>query len=139
MSEPDDDIAPVGAPGERAAARVARSATSRVPRGNIVERVIGWLRAGYPQGVPQGDYIALLGILHRSLTADEVAQIAADLRENHNGDDGRPARISDERIREFITQTVHEVPSLEDVRRVADHLKQGGWPVDPPPEPDDAA
>ncbi|HEY5484993.1 MAG TPA: DUF3349 domain-containing protein, partial [Propionibacteriaceae bacterium] len=31
-------------------------------------RVVGWLRAGYPDGVPQQDYVALLGILHRQLT-----------------------------------------------------------------------
>ena len=33
-----------------------------------MQRVLQWLRAGYPEGVPQQDYVALLGILRRTLT-----------------------------------------------------------------------
>ena len=28
----------------------------------VVARVVGWLRAGYPTGVPEHDYVPLLGI-----------------------------------------------------------------------------
>lgn len=38
--------------------------------------MVTWLRAGYPDGVPQHDYVALFGILHRALTESEVDDIA---------------------------------------------------------------
>ena len=31
-------------------------------------RLVNWLRAGRPEGIAQGDYIALMGVLHRKLT-----------------------------------------------------------------------
>ena len=34
--------------------------------------IVAWLRAGYPDGVPQTDYIPLLALLSRRLTNDEV-------------------------------------------------------------------
>ena len=40
---------------------------------NLVQRILRWLRAGYPDGVPQQDYVALLGILRRTLTPSELA------------------------------------------------------------------
>ena len=44
-----------------------------------VARVLSWLRAGYPAGVPRGDYVALLGLLRRKLTDTEVRLIADEL------------------------------------------------------------
>ena len=35
-------------------------------------RILGWLREGYPQGVPREDYIALFGVLQRHLTEEEI-------------------------------------------------------------------
>src|SRR3954469_12004189 len=46
---------------------------------NLAARVLEWLRAGYPQGVPQQDYVVLLGLLRRKLTDTEVHQIATEL------------------------------------------------------------
>ena len=46
---------------------------------SFLRRAIDWLRAGYPAGMPEQDYVALLGVLHRSLTEDEVASIAQEL------------------------------------------------------------
>lgn len=44
--------------------------------GDVLSRVVTWLRAGYPDGVPEHDYVALFGILHRALTEQEVDDIA---------------------------------------------------------------
>ncbi|MFT4217352.1 MAG: DUF3349 domain-containing protein [Micropruina sp.] len=86
------------------------------------ETIVGWLRTGYPDGVPAHDYVALLGILHRSLTDAEVTELAAQLQ--HDDDRGEEA------IRERIRQHALEEPSDEDIRRVASRLAAGGWPLD---------
>ena len=93
---------------------------------NRLDRIIGWLRAGYPKGIPQGDYIALLGALHRDLTEADIVKVARKLRD---GDGGIPADRSDERIRESIRQRMLQEPTDADVRRVAAHLAAGGWPL----------
>ena len=46
----------------------------------FLSTVVDWLRAGYPQGVPEQDYIPLLALLARRLTSEEVAAVAAELR-----------------------------------------------------------
>lgn len=93
---------------------------------NILERILQWLRAGYPAGIPQHDYIALFGILHRSLTPEEVERIADQL---HQGTGGLDDDITHDDIRALIEKTVHEEPSEDDVRRVAGRLAEGGWPL----------
>ena len=42
----------------------------------VLSDVVGWLRQGYPQGVPDGDYIPLFALLGRHLTDEEVREIA---------------------------------------------------------------
>ena len=91
-----------------------------------VERILGWLRGGYPEGVPQHDYVALFGILHRSLTSAEVEDLAHRLREAGGSD------VPDEQIREAIRSLALEEPDEQDVRRVASRLAQGGWPLAEP-------
>ena len=88
----------------------------------VIERILTWLRAGYPQGVPQQDYVALFGILHRSLTEPEVAQIARAVE--HDG------AADDETIRTHIERLVHQSATDTDLQRVTDHLIAGGWPVE---------
>lgn len=83
--------------------------------------IIGWLRAGYPNGVPATDYVALLALLSRRLTDDEVRRVADELVES--GD--LPVQKAD--IEQTITALTHGVPSETDVNRVADRLRAGGW------------
>ena len=45
-------------------------------RPNAVRRVADWLREGYPTGVPEQDYVALLALLRRKLTEEEVEEVA---------------------------------------------------------------
>ena len=46
---------------------------------SFVDSIVGWLREGYPQGVPPQDYVPLLALLRRRLTDDEVEAVVAML------------------------------------------------------------
>ena len=92
--------------------------TSSLPR-----RVLGWLKGGYPQGVPETDYVALLGILHRQLTDLEVREIAGALAEQ--AEPGTP--ITEESIRSMIDHRIHEEADEGSIARVTARLESGGW------------
>lgn len=100
-------------------------------------RVLTWLRAGYPQGVPREDYIALFGVLQRHLTEEEIVKVAQRIRAK-NGE----VPIGDDEIRRRIESHILGHASEDDVRRVRSRLASGGWPVaaggvldTQPPEP----
>jgi uncharacterized protein DUF3349 len=100
-------------------------------RSNFMTRAVEWLRAGYPAGVPRGDYVALLGVLRRKMTEEEVRKIAVDLqnRSAKAGDD--PIGTAD--IEQMISAAMLQSATPEDVVRVSARLAAGGWPlVDPP-------
>lgn len=88
--------------------------------------IIEWLRAGYPEGVPEQDYVPLLALLQRRLSDDEVDQVADALIEN--GD--LPIDKTD--IAVLITKIINEMPLESDVDRVRRHLEAGGWPLTGP-------
>jgi hypothetical protein len=94
----------------------------------FLSAVVDWLRAGYPEGVPERDYVPLLALLARRLTAEEVATVAAQLR-----DEGTlPVTSTD--IGELIMGITDELPREEDVARVRAQLTSAGWPLaDPHP------
>ena len=46
---------------------------------DVVARMVAFVRAGYPHGVPETDYIPLLALLRRRLSDDQVAAVAAQL------------------------------------------------------------
>lgn len=89
----------------------------------LLNRVVAWLREGYPTGVPAQDYVALLALLRRRLTDDDVEVIAREL-----ANEGMlPVDPTD--IAVSITRITDEVPSAADVDRVRDHLAFRGFPV----------
>ena len=93
----------------------------------FLSTVVHWLRAGYPQGVPEQDYIPLLALLARRLTSEEVAAVAAELR----GEGVLPVTNTD--IGELIMTITDELPRNEDVARVRAQLASGGcWPLADP-------
>ena len=99
-------------------------------RSNFLVRSLEWLRAGYPTGVPRQDYVALLGLLRRKLTEEEIHKIAQDLADQ-SVLAGDPISVQD--IEGMIGDAVLQQPSAEDVARVSARLAAGGWPlVDPP-------
>jgi hypothetical protein len=99
-------------------------------RSNFLTRAVEWLRAGYPAGVPRQDYVALLGLLRRKLTEDEVRKIAQDLTDQSQ-QSSDPITTQD--IEEMINESVLQEASPEDVVRVSAHLAAGGWPLADPP------
>lgn len=100
------------------------------PGTNLASRVVDWLRAGYPAGVPKQDYVALLGLLRRKLTDAEVHQIASELVGLAR--QGEVVTTAD--VERLINEATLDQPSAEDVARVSSHLAAGGWPLADVPE-----
>ena len=140
----EDDLARVGARLEAAGWQLtepesnASSPRDAAPRSlalpPLIRTIVGWLRAGYPEGVPEGDYVPLLALLTRRLSDDEVDQVTAELISA--GD----LPISKTDIQVLITKITNEMPSDSDGARVRDRLHAGGMPViDPLQRPDSDA
>jgi Protein of unknown function (DUF3349) len=90
---------------------------------DVLMRVVGFLRAGYPEGVPAHDYIPLLALLRRRLSDDEVIAIATELISGGNVPvDGTDVRVA-------ITKLTDEMPSPEDTERVMRRMAAVGLPV----------
>lgn len=89
-------------------------------------RIVAWVREGYPTGVPARDYVPLLALLRRRLTDEEVKGISRSLRAAGIA----PVDVID--IGQEIVKVTNELPSVDDIRRVHDHLARKGWPVDFP-------
>lgn len=98
--------------------------------GDVVAKVVRFLQAGYPHGVPATDTVPLLALLRRRLSDEEVLQIATELVEH--GD--LPADAINVRV--MITKITDELPSPDELERVKEHLGIRGWPMTdefPPP------
>ena len=101
-------------------------------RSNFLTRTVGWLHAGYLAGVPRQDYVALLGVLRRKLTEDEIRKIASDLAEQSLTSEDP---ITGDDIETMISDSMLQEATPADVARVSAHLAAGGWPLaDPPTE-----
>ena len=99
-------------------------------RPQLLMKVVEWLRAGYPNGVPQGDYIPLVALLRRQLSDDELDQVTSDLI-----DDSlrhlEPISKIDAGVK--ITKVTDELPHAVDIARVRQLLVVAGWPFDDEP------
>ena len=91
----------------------------------VLKKVVDWLRAGYPEGVPDVDYIPLFALLGSELSNHDVELIADDL-----ADSADPQ--SAEAIRKAIAAVTNTKPSDADVNRVRARLAAGGWPLAKP-------
>ena len=91
---------------------------------DVVARVVAFLRAGYPRGVPATDYVPLIALLRRRLSDDEVVAVASELAARGV----LPNDAAD--IRVAITKITDEMPSPEEVERVQQRLRSGGWSID---------
>jgi hypothetical protein len=88
----------------------------------VVDKIISWLRAGYPEGVPQHDYIPLLALLGSELTNDEVTLIIDELTFAADPE-------SKEAVKAAIIAVTNTKPSDADINRVRARLAAGGWPL----------
>ncbi len=89
--------------------------------------VLDWLRSGYPEGIPEKDHFAVLAVLRRRLSDDEIDQVVALSVEHAHETPDR--RIDYGRVRELIAGTIHEDPSEEDIKRVTRRLDEVDWPL----------
>jgi uncharacterized protein YcgL (UPF0745 family) len=96
----------------------------------FLSRIVAWLRAGYPDGVPPSDTVSVIALLNRKLSHDEVKAVAADLMERGEFD-----HVD---IGVAITGITDELPAAADVERVRERLAKKGWPLDDPRD-DEAA
>lgn len=99
----------------------------------FLHAVVRWLREGYPEGVPRGDYLPLLALLRRQLTEDEIGQVALEL-----ADPASRAPISRIDVGVEISKVTQELPRQEDIDRVRQKLEKADWPFDDQPLRSDA-
>lgn len=88
------------------------------------DAVLKWLHAGFPEGVPQKDYFALLALLKRSLTEDEVVRAAKAVLKSNDGDD-----VTEAEIRAAVALIIDKEPNPEEIHQVAARLASVGWPL----------
>lgn len=91
--------------------------------GSVLIRVLDWLRAGYPDGVPPKDYTPLLALLRRTLTPEELAEVVAALAQQETD----PVRVS--QIRTAISEVTDTTAGADEVHRVAAQLAARGVPL----------
>ena len=103
--------------------------TVSVTAPTLVQKVINWLRAGYPSGVPGPDRVPLLALLRNTpLSEDQVKEVVREIAE---AEAKAPAghEIDHDEIVEFIKDVAHHDAGPENVKRVAAKLAAGGWPL----------
>lgn len=93
----------------------------------LLRKILAWLQAGYPRGVPQQDYYPLLALLAHHLRPEEVSEVVTALQAEHE-----PAHATTASEVQAAIEKVTNSPALrEDVRRVEGHLRDLGWVLDP--------
>jgi hypothetical protein len=91
---------------------------------SVLENVVDWLSAGYPEGVPPKDYFPLLALLKRSLTEDEVIKAAQSILRSSNGD-----TVTEAEIHAAVQGVIDKEPNPEEIHQVASRLASVGWPL----------
>jgi hypothetical protein len=88
----------------------------------FIGKIVSWVTAGYPDGVPGSDRVPLFALLSRRLSNDEIKTVVQELIDRHE--------IDDVDIGVLITQMTDGLPTPEDIERVREHLAEHGWPLD---------
>ncbi|BDD80945.1 hypothetical protein TPB0596_07080 [Tsukamurella pulmonis] len=103
----------------------------------FIARIVDWLRAGYPDGVPTNDYQPLLALLDRQLTKDEVKEVTRELINDVQLTPEGVEPITRVDAGVAISGHTHEMPLEKDITRVRERLERKGWPFsDAPLDPD---
>jgi hypothetical protein len=95
----------------------------------VLDNVLGWLHEGYPEGVPPKDYFALLALLKRSLTEDEVVKAAQSVLKNNAA---TVDAVTEDEIRKAVQDVIAKEPNPEEIHQVASRLASVGWPLAAP-------
>ena len=96
----------------------------------LLGRILDWLRAGYPEGVPGPDRVPLLALLRNTpLTEDQIKDVVRAITEGHSGPEHSDCDITKDEIESFISDVTHHDGGPENVQRVAAKLAAVGWPL----------
>ena len=90
----------------------------------FLAKIVAWITAGYPEGVPGPDRVPLFALLRPRLTDDEVMTVAKELMARGEYDEVD--------IGVLITQLTDGLPDPADIDRVRNRLAAKGWPLDDP-------
>ena len=93
----------------------------------VMDNVLAWLHAGYPEGVPPKDYFPLLALLKRSLSEDDVVKAAQTVLKGSESD-----TVTSDEIRKAIEEVTAKEPNPEEIHQVASRLASVGWPLAAP-------
>lgn len=91
---------------------------------NPAQRALAWLRAGYPDGIPETDYVPILALLRRRLDDDAVREVADALIAQDVEKDGVVSRVD---AQVLMTKVLGGLPTDDDLRRVEKRLAESGW------------
>ncbi|WP_206541778.1 DUF3349 domain-containing protein [Leucobacter japonicus] len=124
---PDADVPGADLPGDADLTATgdpepAEAANTDEDRRSLVQRVLDWLRIGYPEGVPSADFIPLLALLRRRLSEEEITEVAQALQ-LEAGDDREISSID---ARVVMSRVLNDLPSEEDLARVRERLERVG-------------
>lgn len=101
--------------------------TEGVTTTSLLQSILTWLRAGYPDGVPGPDRVPLLALLRATpLTEEQITEVIALITAHGARTD---AVLDRDHIAEFISEVTHHDAGPENVARVAARLAAVGWPL----------
>lgn len=91
----------------------------------LFDSAVNWIRKGYPEGIPPNEFPPLLALLMRSLTEEEVTNVALILAKDHDPD----TPVTPERIKRAILEVTEQQPTTDEINQVAGRLAAVGWPL----------
>lgn len=97
-----------------------------------VARVMNWLRADYPNGVPAQDYLPVLAVLRPQLNDEDMAAIADQLAHDAREQGVAPSEAD---ARAAIQRATEDEPKPEEIERIRAMLAAHGWPLEEPQDP----
>src|SRR6478752_2524986 len=96
--------------------------TCSVTTTSLLNSILNWLRAGYPDGVPGPDRVPLLALLRSTpLTEDQIKEVVRNITAD--------GEIGQDEIAAFIKDVSHHDAGPENVQRIAAKLDAAGWPL----------
>jgi hypothetical protein len=96
----------------------------------FLAKIVAWITAGYPEGVPGPDRVPLFALLRPRLTDAEVQAVARELIARGEFDEVD--------IGVVIVEIADALPAPDDIERVRARLAAKGWPLDDPRDPEDS-
>jgi hypothetical protein len=88
----------------------------------ITSKVVGFMRAGYPTGMPTTGYAPLAALSPRRISDDEITAITSDFMTH------RRTAVTIADVMVAITRITDGLPSLDDMERVERRLDAIGYP-----------